>query len=96
MASEPESEMDESVHEASAPDREAATAELSAEALATFRDEQRRRGVVYLARVPPFMKPAKIKHIMERVGPVDRVYLVPEGTLVDIRWPGLACLVRRK
>lgn len=38
-----------------------------------------KRGVVYLARVPPFMKPAKVRHLLEMAGPIDRIYLVPES-----------------
>lgn len=33
----------------------------------------KKRGVVYLSRVPPFMKPAKVKQLMEQHGIVTRV-----------------------
>jgi ESF2/ABP1 family protein len=36
-------------------------------------------GIVYLSRVPPFMKPHKVKHLLSRYGSVGRVYLKPEG-----------------
>ena len=36
-------------------------------------------GIIYLSRVPPFMKPHKVKHLLSRYGSVGRVYLKPEG-----------------
>ena len=36
-------------------------------------------GVVYLSRVPPFMKPYKLKHLLSPYGSVGRIYLQPEG-----------------
>ncbi|KAH0547634.1 hypothetical protein FGG08_000123 [Glutinoglossum americanum] len=35
-------------------------------------------GVVYLSRVPPFMKPQKVKQLLSRFGTVGRVFLQPE------------------
>lgn len=40
-----------------------------------YNEGLKKRGVVYLSRVPPFMKPAKIKHLMEQHGAVSRVSL---------------------
>ena len=37
-------------------------------------------GIVYLSRVPPYMKPSKVRHLFSRHGVVGRVYLQPEGT----------------
>lgn len=37
-------------------------------------------GIVYLSRVPPFMKPHKVKHLLSQYGSVGRIYLKPEGT----------------
>lgn len=36
-------------------------------------------GVIYLSRVPPFMKPHKLKHLLSPYGTVGRIYLRPEG-----------------
>lgn len=41
-----------------------------------YNEGLKKRGVVYLSRVPPFMKPAKIKHLMEQHGIVSRVSLI--------------------
>ena len=37
-------------------------------------------GVVYMSRLPPFMKPAKIRNIFSQYGEVGRLFLQPEGT----------------
>ncbi|CAB1117754.1 unnamed protein product [Ectocarpus sp. CCAP 1310/34] len=51
---------------------------LSHRKLKDYNEGLAKRGVVYLSRVPPFMKPAKVKHLMEQHGVVTRVYLVEE------------------
>jgi ESF2/ABP1 family protein len=38
-----------------------------------------RSGVVYLSRLPPFMKPAKLRHLLQQHGDVLRLYLAAEG-----------------
>jgi ESF2/ABP1 family protein len=45
---------------------------------ALYREEFQRRGVIYMSRVPPFMKPNKVKSIFEQYGEVTRVYLAEE------------------
>jgi ESF2/ABP1 family protein len=52
---------------------------LSLTATEDFNEELRKRGVVYVARVPPRMNPTKIKALLSDFGtPVTRVYLVEE------------------
>eukprot|EP00752_Nemacystus_decipiens_P003066 g2842.t1 len=51
---------------------------LSKRKVKNYNEGLAKRGVVYLSRVPPFMKPAKVKHLMEQHGVVTRVYLVEE------------------
>ena len=41
--------------------------------------KERAPGVVYLSRVPPYMKPHKLKHLLIPYGLIGRVYLQPEG-----------------
>ena len=36
-------------------------------------------GIVYLSRIPPFMKPLKVRHLLSQHGEVGRVFLQPEG-----------------
>ena len=49
-------------------------------ALARFNEDMQKRGVVYLSRIPPFMKPLKIRQYFSQFGKIDRVYLTPEAT----------------
>ncbi|KAI9745634.1 MAG: RNA-binding ATPase activator esf2 [Claussenomyces sp. TS43310] len=38
----------------------------------------KRSGVVYLSRIPPFMKPAKLRSLLEPYGAINRIFLTPE------------------
>uniref|UniRef100_M4BY25 RRM domain-containing protein n=1 Tax=Hyaloperonospora arabidopsidis (strain Emoy2) TaxID=559515 RepID=M4BY25_HYAAE len=51
---------------------------LSREKMVQFKQKAERRGVVYLARVPPYMKPEKLRSLLTKYGAVNRIYLVPE------------------
>lgn len=55
-----------------------AATELAPEKLADFAAAEKRKGLVYLGRIPPGMKPIKIKHLLGRYGEIGRVYLAPE------------------
>lgn len=52
---------------------------ITAEALAEFEATQARAGVVYISRIPPAMRPTKVRHIMSGFGQIGRVYLQQEG-----------------
>lgn len=54
---------------------------LSAEALAEFEAKQARTGIVYISRIPPAMRPSKVRHLMSGFGTIGRVYLQQEGML---------------
>jgi ESF2/ABP1 family protein len=47
-----------------------------------FNEKLRRRGVLYVARIPPRMTPTKIKALLGEHGEVTRVYLVEEDAAV--------------
>ncbi|EJD00862.1 uncharacterized protein FOMMEDRAFT_125338 [Fomitiporia mediterranea MF3/22] len=51
---------------------------LTPEALAAFRAAQGRAGVIYISRIPPGMRPTKVRHLMSQHGEVGRVYLQQE------------------
>ena len=36
-------------------------------------------GIVYLSRLPPFMKPAKVRYTFAQFGEIGRLFLQPEG-----------------
>jgi ESF2/ABP1 family protein len=38
----------------------------------------KRSGVVYLSRIPPFMKPTKLRSLLEPYGEINRIFLTPE------------------
>ncbi|RDW80522.1 putative 18S rRNA processing factor ESF2 [Coleophoma crateriformis] len=39
---------------------------------------RKRSGVVYLSRIPPFMKPSKLRSLLEPYGAINRIFLSPE------------------
>ncbi|VVT56822.1 uncharacterized protein SAPINGB_P005309 [Magnusiomyces paraingens] len=51
----------------------------SAEAAAK---RSKKSGLVYISRVPEFLTPGGMRHILTKYGPVDRIYLVPEPASV--------------
>jgi ESF2/ABP1 family protein len=54
---------------------------LTKEALAEFQAIQDRAGVIYISRIPPGMRPTKVRHLMTAYGEIGRVYLQQEGML---------------
>ncbi|RKP18962.1 hypothetical protein ROZALSC1DRAFT_29391, partial [Rozella allomycis CSF55] len=55
---------------------------LDPEELKKFQKQIKRTGVVYLSRIPPFMKPQKLKNLLSEYGEIGRVYLVPEDSSI--------------
>ncbi|KAH7343580.1 hypothetical protein B0J17DRAFT_643031 [Rhizoctonia solani] len=51
---------------------------LSGNALAAFEKAQQKAGIIYISRIPPGMRPAKVKHLMSNYGKVGRVFLQQE------------------
>jgi ESF2/ABP1 family protein len=39
----------------------------------------KRSGVVYLSRIPPFMKPTKLRSLLEPYGEINRIFMTPEN-----------------
>lgn len=52
---------------------------LSAKRLEKLQLRAEKKGVVYLSLIPPFMKPVKLRHLLEQHGDVLRIYLAAEG-----------------
>ena len=69
--------------EAAAPDTAAeppgqpASKPLSARKLAKFKDKVERSGIVYMSRVPPHLKPLKLRQLLEGHAKVGRIYMAP-------------------
>lgn len=53
---------------------------LSAAKLEKEKKRIKKSGVCYLSRVPPYMKPAKLRSALTRFGKIDRLFLKPEDT----------------
>jgi ESF2/ABP1 family protein len=58
---------------------------LSLKKTEDFNAKLRKRGVIYVARIPPKMTPTKIKQLMSDFGEVTRVYLAEEDASVRKR-----------
>ncbi len=43
-----------------------------------YEEKKKKHGVIYISRVPPFMRPVKVRSLMEQYGTVTNIYLVPE------------------
>ena len=53
---------------------------ISAAKLATKEREKRKTGVIYLSRIPPFMKPSTLRHLLTPYGTILRIFLTAEPT----------------
>lgn len=42
------------------------------------KNSKHKTGVIYLSSIPPYMKPAKMRQILSRFGPIDRLFLKRE------------------
>lgn len=42
-------------------------------------------GVIYISRVPPFMKPQTVKHLLSPYGEIGRIFLTPEDPAAHTR-----------
>ncbi|OAA61521.1 U3 snoRNP-associated protein Esf2 [Cordyceps fumosorosea ARSEF 2679] len=45
----------------------------------------KKSGVAYLSRIPPFMKPAKLRSLLEPYGAINRIFLAPEDAAAHAR-----------
>lgn len=52
---------------------------LSKEELSEYEKKHKKRGIVYISRIPPGMTPAKVRHLLSRFGDIERVYLQADG-----------------
>lgn len=58
---------------------------LTKKNLVTSDQAVHRSGVVYLSRIPPFMKPAKLRSLLEPYGAINRIFLAPEDPTAHAR-----------
>jgi ESF2/ABP1 family protein len=55
------------------------------EEAAKYREKLQARGVMYLSRVPPFMKPNKLRELLQPYGEITRLYIQEEDASVRKR-----------
>jgi ESF2/ABP1 family protein len=53
---------------------------LSATQLAASQRKKEKTGVIYLSRIPPFMKPSTLRHLLTPYGKLLRIFLTPEAS----------------
>lgn len=58
---------------------------LNKKNLVATADAIKRSGVVYISRVPPFMKPTKLRSLLEPYGIINRIFLSPEDPAAHTR-----------
>lgn len=51
---------------------------LNPKVISNARLAAHKTGVIYISRVPPFMKPAKLRSLLTPYGPINRIFLTPE------------------
>eukprot|EP00775_Hariotina_reticulata_P007098 gene7098-7311_t len=51
---------------------------LSEEKLKRLKERHDRRGIVYISRLPPHMKPGKLRQLLSQYGELGRIYCTPE------------------
>ena len=54
---------------------------LSLKKVEKYNEGINNRGVLYMSRIPPFMKPEKVRHLLSAYGTIHRLYLVPEESI---------------
>lgn len=42
-------------------------------------EKSKKSGVIYLSKIPPFMKPETIRHLLSQYGEIGRIFLMPEN-----------------
>ncbi|KAI9705461.1 MAG: RNA-binding ATPase activator esf2 [Candelina mexicana] len=58
---------------------------LTPSQLARSQRVTKKTGVIYLSRVPPFMKPQTVKHLLSPFGVIGRIFLSPEDPTAHTR-----------
>lgn len=53
---------------------------LSVKNLQKFNEKHDKTGVLYISRVPPHMRPHKLRTLLQQFGSIGRLYLSQEGT----------------
>lgn len=63
--------------------REKTVKPLTQKQLLKSQKAAKKTGVIYISRIPPFMKPATLKHYLSPYGEINRVFLTPEDPVAQ-------------
>jgi ESF2/ABP1 family protein len=63
--------------------REKTVKPLTQKQLLKSQKAAKKTGVIYISRIPPFMKPATLKHYLSPYGDIGRVFLTPEDPVAQ-------------
>lgn len=55
---------------------------MSSKKMKKYMKAQEQRGIIYISRIPPFLTPEKVRHLLSVYGEIDRIFLTPEGERV--------------
>ncbi|KAG9925081.1 FAD/NAD(P)-binding domain-containing protein, partial [Aureobasidium melanogenum] len=69
--------------EATPSTREKTVKPLTQKQLLKAQKAAKKTGVIYISRIPPFMKPATLKHYLSPYGEIGRVFLTPEDPVAQ-------------
>ncbi|WYZ45132.1 hypothetical protein EsH8_VIII_000448 [Colletotrichum jinshuiense] len=58
---------------------------LTKKNLVATEEAVKKSGVVYVSRIPPFMKPQKLRSLLEPYGKINRIFLAPEDPTAHAR-----------
>ncbi|KAK1989236.1 RNA recognition domain-containing protein [Colletotrichum cereale] len=58
---------------------------LTKKNLVATEEAVKKSGVVYISRIPPFMKPQKLRSLLEPYGKINRIFLAPEDPSAHAR-----------
>lgn len=61
------------------------TRSITKKNLVATQEAIKKSGVVYMSRIPPFMKPAKLRSLLEPYGVINRIFLAPEDPAAHAR-----------
>uniref|UniRef100_A0A7S0VBQ3 RRM domain-containing protein n=1 Tax=Polytomella parva TaxID=51329 RepID=A0A7S0VBQ3_9CHLO len=71
---------DDDASPASKPEPKKIKKVINKKKLKRITEDMNRRGIIYISRIPPHMKPMKLKHLLSQYGEVERVYCAPEDS----------------
>ncbi|KAG9644921.1 FAD/NAD(P)-binding domain-containing protein, partial [Aureobasidium melanogenum] len=73
----------ETATKATSSTREKTVKPLTQKQLLKAQKAAKKTGVIYISRIPPFMKPATLKHYLSPYGEIGRVFLTPEDPVAQ-------------